>query len=230
MLRLPVLPCSSEKKPLLPDWPNQASADPDRIREMWRRYPGPLVGVVTGQASGFDVLDIDPRNGGRAWYEAHRAKIPQTRIHRTRSGGLHVFFKHLPGLRNSSGQVAPGVDVRADGGQVIWWVLERLQARGSLDALSEWPLWLLTRLMPRPAPLHQATPPRSASASLDGLIRTVRDAPRGQRNALLFWVAKRVVESGSSADPAPAALLMSAAIEAGLTATEAVRTIKSAMR
>jgi hypothetical protein len=34
---------------------------------------------------------------------------------------LHFFFQHAPGLRCSRGLIAPGVDVRADGGYVIWW-------------------------------------------------------------------------------------------------------------
>ena len=32
----PVLPCARNKKPLLKDWPNVASCDPDRVRELWR--------------------------------------------------------------------------------------------------------------------------------------------------------------------------------------------------
>ena len=34
---------------------------------LWRRTPGPLVGVPTGAASGFDVLDIDIKTGGVDW-------------------------------------------------------------------------------------------------------------------------------------------------------------------
>jgi len=66
---------------------------------MFTRRDGCLIGVPTGAISSFDVLDVDPRNGGREWYEAHKSKLPATRAHRTRSGGLHLLFKHLDGLR-----------------------------------------------------------------------------------------------------------------------------------
>ncbi|WP_461628003.1 bifunctional DNA primase/polymerase, partial [Bradyrhizobium sp. 25ACV] len=42
----------------------------------------------------------------------------------TRSGGQHLYYIHRPGLRGSASKIAPGVDVRADGGYVIaWWAL-----------------------------------------------------------------------------------------------------------
>src|SRR5262245_60110555 len=35
-----------------------ATSDPAALSELWRRSPGPLVGVRTGEASGIDALDI----------------------------------------------------------------------------------------------------------------------------------------------------------------------------
>src|SRR5262249_7754714 len=71
----------------------------------------PLVGVPTGSANGFDVLDVD--RGGLGWLAAQA--LPKTRIHETRSGGRHLFFKHVDGVRCSAGRIAPDVDVRGDG-------------------------------------------------------------------------------------------------------------------
>jgi hypothetical protein len=34
---------------------------------------------------------------------------------------LHFIFKHRAGLRNSESKIAPGVDVRAEGGYIVWW-------------------------------------------------------------------------------------------------------------
>src|SRR5262249_55774793 len=62
-----------------------------------------LWGVPTGVVSGIDVLDIDP--DGLGWFEANRHRIPVTRVHRTPRGGLHLFFKHAPGLRCSRGRI-----------------------------------------------------------------------------------------------------------------------------
>jgi hypothetical protein len=122
----PVFPClAGTKSPAIPRDEGRgfldASLDPVEIRRMFA-YPGAaLVGVPTGHASGFDVIDIDPRHGGDAW--ADFSRLPATRAYRTRSGGLHVLFRSTPGLRSSASRIAPGVDVRAEGGYVIaWWV------------------------------------------------------------------------------------------------------------
>ena len=49
------------------------------------------------------------------------AAVTPTRPHRTRSGGLHLIFGHYDGLKCSAGKIARGVDVRADGGYILWW-------------------------------------------------------------------------------------------------------------
>lgn len=86
-LGLPVFPRRLDKRPACPHGYKDATRDPDAIRELWRRYPGPLIGVPTGMASGIDVLDIDPRHGGDDWLSAHADRLLVTRSHRTRSGG-----------------------------------------------------------------------------------------------------------------------------------------------
>jgi hypothetical protein len=60
----------------------------------------------------------------------------------TESGGYHVFFRHAEGLRGSVNRIAPGVDVRADGGYVIWWAREGLPVANA-HKLEPWPEWLL---------------------------------------------------------------------------------------
>jgi hypothetical protein len=102
------------------------------------------VGVPTGAANGFDVLDIDP--DGRAWYDQNFDALPLTEAHTT-PRGLHLLFQHAPGLRNSARRIAPGVDVRADGGFVIWWPREGYPIEE--HPLTEWPSWLLEELTRR---------------------------------------------------------------------------------
>jgi hypothetical protein len=98
-----------------------------------------LVGVPTGEVNGFDVLDVDV--AGLSWRDQNRDRFPLTQIHTTRSGGWHFLFRHRAGLRNSASKIAPGVDVRADGGFVIWWAREGLPF--TAHELAEWPEWLL---------------------------------------------------------------------------------------
>jgi hypothetical protein len=102
---LPCFPCGRSKRPAIPGpgGHKHATADPAALPELFGRFPGPLVGVPTGEASSLSVLDIDwPKHPeARAWLATHRAQLPTTRIHRSWSGGLHFVFKHAPGVCNS---------------------------------------------------------------------------------------------------------------------------------
>jgi hypothetical protein len=77
--------------------------------------------VATGAISGIDVIDIDLRRGGDSWFHQNHDRLPKTRTHETPSGGWHLIFKHLPGLRTSVDRIASGVEVRANGPHIIWW-------------------------------------------------------------------------------------------------------------
>jgi len=90
------------------------------------------MGVPTGAVSGLDVLDVDA--AGLVWLDQNYSRLPATRAHETRSGGRHLLFNHAQGLRCSAGRVATGVDVRADGGYVIWWPREGFEC----SAMRRW--------------------------------------------------------------------------------------------
>ena len=110
-------PCNPDKSPI------SRRGFHDAIRGVeWRKAP--LVGFPTGAVNGIDVLDIDG-DAGRDWYDANFDAIPATRAHSTRRG-MHLLFRHSPGLRCTVGKIAPGIDVRAEDGYVIWWPREGL--------------------------------------------------------------------------------------------------------
>ena len=101
-----VFPCFYNKHPCIKDWPRRASRDPAVVRQWnWRDC---LVGVPTGEVNGFAVIDIDPAKGGDAWLFCHLERLPDTRIHSTRSGGVHLLFRYSAGLRNSASKIALG--------------------------------------------------------------------------------------------------------------------------
>lgn len=80
------------------------------------------IAIKTGRDSGVFVVDIDPKHGGSLAELAQRCggAIPSTRIHRTPSGGWHVFFKYPDfEVTNSAGRLAKGIDVRGNGGYVV---------------------------------------------------------------------------------------------------------------
>lgn len=241
---IPSFPCLANKAPACPGGFRAATSDPDSLQNLWDRYPGGLIGTPTGSISGYDVLDIDPGNGGDDWLSAHQAKLPITRTHRTRSGGWHMFFKHHDGMRNSAGKIAPGVDVRADGGYVIWWPAAGFPVLADTPPAA-WPEWLLGLAMPQPARRRVAlgyhVAPRTGSgsgsgyahAALKDAARKLVTAPEGTRNATLnreMWLLLRFADDGSLRVQDIANTLAAAALTAGLTRPEIVATLISALR
>jgi hypothetical protein len=227
-----VFPIGKDKAPRCPRGHKAASTDPDCIRAMAGQYGFVLVGVATGEASNAAVLDLDRQHGAAAWWTENRHRLPATRTHRTRSGGLHLWFRHKPDLRCSTAKIAPGVDVKAEGGACIWWPATGLPAL-STAPLAPWPDWLAPP-PPPPAPAYVHRGPRPAAhieAQLAGLVRVVAASKPGQRNASLFWAAARageLVAVGELSKPHAESVLLEAAAHAGLDRLEAGRTIKSA--
>jgi hypothetical protein len=132
------------KKPACRNGFYDAVSDPVAIADLFRRYSGARqIGVATGEYRGndFDVLDVDPRNGGNAWFEQNRHRLPVTRMHETPSGGLHLLFRHARGLRGSIERIAKGIDVRADGSSVVWWPAQFYPVHDA--PVAAWPAWLL---------------------------------------------------------------------------------------
>jgi len=233
---LPVFPCRADKKPSCPSGFKAASADPAIIKALWRDYPGTLAGMPTGKASGLDVLDIDPRHNGDAWLNAHKHRLPLTRVHKTLSGGQHCLFRCCHSLRCSTSKIAPGVDVRAEGGYIIWWPTAGLPVLNEAP-LADWPEWILEALLPAPTPVLVKSLQRVskgnayARAALRNGARRVARAPEGTRNNALYkeaWALSRFVASGDLDIETIATCLASAAFGTGLKKSEIIATIKSA--
>ena len=224
-------PCLDDKRPATPHGFKQARRDPNGLRDLWRQYPGPLIGVATGAASGVDVPDLDRKHlEATVWWTANRDRLPQTRCHRTRSGGLHLLFRHAADLRSTAGKIAPGVDTRGDGGYIIWWPAAGRPVLND-SSLAPWPAWLLDQLRTPPeASRSQRAAIIPDDRALGRLVRLVAGAPQGQRNNLAFWAACRVGEmarSGLIGLETVAAVIAAAAMRAGLSQREAERTALS---
>ncbi len=119
-----VVPLLPRDKPPLIRWEEHQRriASGAEARAWFRRWPRANVGIVTGKVSGLAVLDCDPRHGAigslAALERAHGA-LPLTLEAVTGGGGRHIYFA-LPRawLRNRVG-LAPGLDLRAEGGLVV---------------------------------------------------------------------------------------------------------------
>jgi hypothetical protein len=233
----PVFPCSDpSKKPATPNGFKDATTDIETIKRLWRDHPGGLIGVCTGEVIGLDVLDLDfgRHHEARDWWQENRQRVPRTRTHRTRSGGLHLLFQHDDRVHCTAGKLRLGVDTRGNGGYIIWWPAAGLPVL-SAAPLAAWPDWLSAEFLPkrRSASTTTSTVPFCDDGWLRGLVRTVAGAAEGQRNTILFWAACRAgdaVRNGRAVETFVVDVLVEAATHAGLPQTEAQRTIQSGLR
>ncbi len=126
-----VIPITPGKKyPPMKDWPSVATDDIEQIREWWDTggaFTDHGIGIVTGPASGFWVLDVDvsgDKRGDLSLREMNHVngKLPPTVTARTGSGGLHLLFEWDPERPVTNGlatQLGAGLDIRGLGGQIV---------------------------------------------------------------------------------------------------------------
>lgn len=96
------------------------------IAKDFKRWPK-AVGVPTGVINGIVVVEADTVEGHEVdglaaltELEAEHGKLPKTLMGRSPSGSTHWYFKHPGGrIRSTSSELAPGVDVKGDGGMVV---------------------------------------------------------------------------------------------------------------
>ncbi|CAN5863546.1 hypothetical protein BH24CHL4_BH24CHL4_19550 [soil metagenome] len=107
---------------LVPQGSKDATTDPQIIQQWWAGFPDANIGIATGHVSGILVLDIDGDTGRESLreLEAAHGRLSASYVVRTGSGGLHYYFL-MPDadIRNSVAKLAPGLDIRANGGFVV---------------------------------------------------------------------------------------------------------------
>lgn len=218
---IPVFPCSRNKRPAIKAGHgfHDATTDINLIRYMFNQA-GELVGSPTGEITGFDVLDLDYRHGAGDWEAANGWRLPATRTHRSQSGGRHYLFRHAPGVRNNASKIAAGLDVRGDGGYVIFPPSEGYTVEHD-TGIADWPDWLLELVLPQPIERKvNGTNPHVEinSKRLEGFIRSVlgrvSSAGEGQKH---FTVRNAALSIGGIME------------QAGLSEAEAFRMLRAAL-
>lgn len=88
--------------------------DDAQLVEWWGEYPGRGIFLLTGAKAGVVVVDVDTYKGAspEPWQSCTGV------VARTPKGGVHAYFAACD-VKTSEGEVAPGVDVRGNGGGVV---------------------------------------------------------------------------------------------------------------
>ncbi len=203
-LGLPAFPCNSEKRPLDEGGFHTATRDTAELARMFDRRAATMIGVPTGRVSGLVVIDVDVKPGresGMPWLDANRASLPQTRTHKTRSGGLHLLFRVPEGaeIRNSQSRIAPGIDVRGEGGYIIVPPSPGYALADDTQP-ADMPSWLVRACLPtEPEYAITPAPPRAATgnthyglAALEAECQAIRGASFGVQEHTLNSAALKV--------------------------------------
>ncbi len=122
---VPVFPCrETSKRPYTTHGFKEATTDAEQIRRWWAKWPGAMIGMPTGAASGVWALDIDDPG---AFEPACPFTLPATR--RSDTGkGYHLHFAYREEIRNAQRPgnggawpipELPGAEVRGEGGYII---------------------------------------------------------------------------------------------------------------
>jgi len=219
------------KKPILKNWTTLPRATLEETLE-WIAQ-GHNIGLRTGQASGVIVIDVDI-GGNHAPLD-----LPPTVAVYTGGGGMHLYYTCSLPLSNSAGKLGLHIDVKADGGQVVFpgsvhptgavyeWIHRYELGQIEIAALPDVIYARLTAPEPRPVLRPRPRASGYANVALKLELDAVARAPEGSRNATLNQAAFSMgtLIGGGSLDRATveAALLAETSLPSG----EARKTITS---
>lgn len=148
----PVWP-TKDKNPMTSNGFKDASTDVTVIKRWWARNPYANIGIRTGKASGLFVLDVDVKNGDG--FESLKkltdvyGELPETRTHRTASGGKHYLFVCPPEeVGSSRDRIGTWLDIRCEDGYIVAPPSEiegkRYEVLNPDVPIAEAPEWLVT--------------------------------------------------------------------------------------
>jgi len=228
---------------LAPRGVKHATTSTVTIRAWWTHAPLANPAFATGDVSRITVLDVDGDKGGfdsLKRLEAEHGKLPHT-LRLLTASGEHIYFAY-PGthLKNTTGRLGPGLDIRCCGGYVV--AVSATHRSGRTYAwkdghapgqapLAEPPAWLYGP--PKNTDLQPAIGKGYASAALASeeqqLLRTLA-RQRNQRLKLAAFRLARFIPTGALTEADIHDVLFAAAKRIGLPDKEAEATINSGLR
>lgn len=120
---VPVFPCGDSKAPLTKNGFYDAVVEPSKVKELFAFYgkSATMIGGRMGAEAGLFAVDVDLYKGSevKKWFTkaVDDGTLPETRTHKTKSGGLHLLYssdEYFPNVNP-----APGVEVKGEGGYII---------------------------------------------------------------------------------------------------------------
>ena len=253
---IPVFPCKLDKKPHIAGGFKNATRDESQIRSWWKQWPQAMIGMPTGPGSGVLVVDIDTAKDGEtkdgyaslAKLTAQYGSLPATRKHSTAGGGQHLIFKYPTGreVRNSTSKIAPGIDVRGEGGYIIMPPSANVEGKAysveDASLIADAPAWLLDLVaLPKTAPgkmdperglRHDGQLPPYVRTAIEREISNLASAPEGTRNDTLnkkAFALGQWVDGGYLPEDEAWNMLMPVALSIGLDEDESLKTIESGL-
>lgn len=222
---LPVFPLRPhEKIPLVKGGFYAATTDEQQVTAWWKRWPDANIGIPTGNMGGWIALDVDPRNGGWASFQALRSLAAHAQVdllatccQRSGGGGIHLLFafreeleKHTSTLRDYA-----GIDLKGSGGYLTM-APSRHPSGGCYQWLRATPLAPFPDvLLPLARPRAPTTSPsketahrqvragKQAARDPSTLLELALDgAHEGTRHRSALFLACRLVESDVPTDEA----------------------------
>jgi hypothetical protein len=211
-------------------------ASENEVRDWFHHWRNANVAIVTGGVSGLVVLDVDPKHSGDISLdriEEVHGPLPRTIEAVTGGGGRHIYFAHPGGVIHNKVGLAPGIDLRGDGGVVVAppslhtsgrhyaWVVSH---EPDSTALAPMPGWLLREVM---AEGERVGHPLSYWRHL-----VSEGVPEGERNNTIASLAGHLLWHEVDPDVTVELLLCWNAVRCRppLTDGEVVRTVESITR
>jgi Bifunctional DNA primase/polymerase, N-terminal/Primase C terminal 1 (PriCT-1) len=196
-----VFPCAPRGKvPATQHGCRDATKDLAQITARWRENPHYNVAVATGPISGIFVLDLDGLDAEASLrkLEEQYGALPAT-VESITPRGRHLFFRcENDAVRNSAGAIAPGLDIRGDGGYVVLPPSIHPSGRpyvwsvDSADHFAEAPRWLSNLLIGKPnGHCH-----RQAKSLEHWHSASTSTIPNGARNSTLTSICGKLLRAG----------------------------------
>ncbi len=116
---VPVFPVKENKAPLTEHGFHDSVTEPNKVRQLFEFYGEDVWGIGGHMKGNLFAVDVDlyKSTDVKAWYDARLedGSLTETRIHKTKSGGLHFIYEGTaPDCKPHA-----GVEVKSDGGYII---------------------------------------------------------------------------------------------------------------